>query len=341
MLRKMRPKGGVRHHKRKSAMSTAVIEKKNKAPRQNQNPYLFVVGCPRSGTTLLQRMLNHHPQLAVANDTHFIPLAIKNVRLGVDPPLTFELIEWVRGYRRFARLGLSDAAVSEAAEKARTYSDFVSALYSELGSLHGKPLAGEKTPDYCRHLPRLHTLFPWVRTIHLIRDGRDVALSTLEWAREDKGPGKLALWREEPVAVCALWWRWQVSFGVRDGVDLGPAKYQEVRYEELVAEPERTLRGIATFLDLPFTPEMLAYHEGKTRHKPGLSAKAAWLPPTPGLRDWRTQMAARDLELFEAIAGDFLSSLGYERAVHTISPQIAALAERCQKWWDHEKRGNV
>jgi len=52
-------------------------------------------------------------------------------------------------------------------------------------------------------------------------------------------------------------------------------------------------------------------------------------------------MAARDLELFEAIAGDFLSSLGYERAVHTISPQIAALAERCQKWWDHAKRGNV
>ncbi len=320
-------------------MSTAVIEKKNKTFRQNQNPYLFVVGCPRSGTTLLQRMLNHHPSLAVGYDSLFIPRVIKDVPVGVDPPLTPELIDRVRGFDRFARLGLSDTAIGEAAAKARTYSDFVSALYSEFGRLHGKPLAGEKSPGYCRHLPRLHALFPWSKTIHLSRDGRDVALSILEWGKGQ--PATLELWREEPLAVCALWWRWKVSRGVRDGVDLGPAKYREVRYEELVAEPERTLRGIATFLDLPFAPEMLTYHEGKTRHKPGLSAKAAWLPPTPGLRDWRTQMAGRDVELFEAIAGDLLSSLGYERAVHTISPQIAAVAKRCQKWWDHAKKGNV
>ena len=307
---------------------------KNVTKTLGRNPYLFVVGCARSGTTLLQRMLDHHPQLAVGYDSLFIPRAIRHLAVGIDPPLTPELIEWVRGYRRFARLGLTDDAVREAAAKARTYSEFVSALYSEFGRLHGKPLAGEKSPDYCRHLPRLHALFPWVRTIHIIRDGRDVALSTLDWAREDRGPGRLQLWREEPVAVCALGWRRDVSTGRRDGLDLGSARYCEVSYEDLVSRPDEILRSLAAYLELPFAPEMLYYHQGKTRYKPGLSAKAAWLPPTPGLRDWRTQMAERDLELFEAIAGDLLSTLGYERAVETVSPEIAAVADRCRRWWE-------
>lgn len=302
----------------------------------NQNPYLFVVGCPRSGTTLLQRMLDHHPQLAIANDTHFIPRAIKGLTDRADLLLTPELIERVRGYHRFPRLGLSDTAVSEAAAQAHTYSEFVSALYLAYGRLQGKPLAGEKTPDYVLYLPLLHALFPWVKTVHIIRDGRDVALSTLEWAREDKGPGRLQLWREEPMAVCALWWRWQVSQGRQDGEVLGSARYLEVSYEELVAQPEQTLRGIAAFLKLPFVPEMLTYYEGKIHPNPDLSAKNQWLPPTPGLRDWRTQMADREVELFEAIAGDLLSALGYKRVISTISPEIVTVAEKCQKWWEAE-----
>jgi len=302
----------------------------------NQNPYLFAVGCPRSGTTLLQRMLDHHPQLAVANDSHFIPRVIEDITDNTDPPLTPELVEGVRCYRRFTRLGLSDVIVSEAAVRSQTYREFVSTLYSEYGRLRGKPLAGEKTPDYVRYLPLLHALFPWVRSIHIIRDGRDVALSTLEWAREDKGPGRFELWREEPVAVCALWWRWQVSTGMEDGKVLGPDRYREIKYEDLISRPDEILREITAFLELQFCLEMLDFHVGKTRYEPGLSPKKAWLPPTPGLRDWRTQMAERDVELFEAISGDLLSALGYERGVSTISPEVTAVAERCQRWWESE-----
>lgn len=301
-----------------------------------RNPYVFAVGCPRSGTTLLQRMLDHHPRLGVANDTHFIPHAIDDRSGLVDPPLTPEHVERVRMYRRFPRLGVSDEAVGAAARDALTYGQFVSALYNAWGRERGKPLAGEKTPDYVRYLPLLHGLFPFVRTVHIIRDGRDVALSALEWATETKGPGKLALWKEEPVAVCALWWRRNVAAGRRDGARLGPSRYREARYERLVADPEAELRGIAAFLDLPYAADMAAYHVGKTRSQPGLSAKSAWLPPTLGLRDWRATMAERDVELFEALAGDLLSSLGYERRVHAVSSTVEAVAARCASWWAHE-----
>jgi hypothetical protein len=278
-------------------------------------------------------MLDHHPELAVANDTHFIPRVVNPN--GGDVLLSPELVERVLGYHRFGRLGLDEAAVYRAALRTRTYAEFVGALYEDFGSRRGKPLAGEKTPDYVRYLQLLGRLFPWSRVIHIIRDGRDVALSALEWARPDKGPGRFSLWSVDPIAVCALWWRWQVTTGRTDGRGLG-SWYREIRYEDLVARPRETVEDVCLFLELPFAQKMLAYHVGRQRQEPGLSAKNAWLPPTPGLRDWRTQISERDAEVFEALAGDLLLTLGYERATDSTSPAVRALAQGYRSWWDAE-----
>jgi hypothetical protein len=283
-------------------------------------------------------MLDSHPRLAVANDTHFIPAAVRDRPIDPQIPLTPDIVDRVRQFRTTAgkgvqRLGLGEETITEAAAQATSYRDFVGYLYDQLAAIRGKPFAGEKTPDYVRHLPLLHELFPWATHLHLVRDGRDVALATLEWATPTKGPGRHALWREEPIAVCALWWRWMVRSG-RDGASgLATGVYHEVRYEELVARPAETLRTITEFLELPYSDQMLAYHEGKTRHQPGLPTNKAWLPPTPGVRDWRKQMTRRDLELFEAIAGDLLTELMFERGIDTISPEIREAAARYEQWW--------
>ncbi len=303
----------------------------------SRNPYVFVVGCLRSGTTMLQRMLDSHPQLAVGYDCHFIPSAVRRTPHDVDPPLTPELVARVRAMPRFARLGLADDVPDRVAERAQTYSAFVSGIYAEFGRLHGKPLAGEKAPGYCRHIPRLHALFPQARFIHLIRDGREIALSVRDWG---KGPAKLELSRQEPVAAAALWWRRDVLAGLADGRKLGSARYLEVRYDALVADPHDRLTEIAAFLELPFAESMVNYHQGRTDAKPGRSAKASWLPPTSGLRDWRKDMSERDIELFEAIAGDVLTTLGYERATDRPSQAIGEVADRCRAWWEQNMSGN-
>lgn len=319
------------------------------AMEPGRNPFVFVVGCPRSGTTLLQRMLNNHPLLAVANDTHFIPRALEKgaateiepaVR-GDDVPLTALLVETVRKYHRFSRLGISDEEFERAAAGADTYRELVGALYTAFGRQHGKLYAGEKTPDFVRNLPLLHGLFPQAKSVHIYRDGRDVALSLLDWAHEKKGPGKLELWREQPLAVCALWWRWQVTSGRQAGAVLGMQRYLEVGYEELVNQSKEQLKRIAAFLGLPDSEEMLAYHQGKARPNSGLDAKKAWLPPTAGLRNWRTTMPSRDVELFEALAGDLLSDLGYERAASTISQEVADVAEMCRDCWKKKMAGKL
>ena len=259
-------------------------------PTRARNPYVFVVGCPRSGTTLLQRMLDAHPMLAVANDTHFIPKALKGCEVRADLPLTPDLVERARSYKRFPRLGVPPGAVDAAAEAA-TYGEFVARLYDALAAEHGKPFAGEKTPDYCDVLPLLHLLFPAARVVHIVRDGRDVALSVLEWAHEGKGPGRKALWQEQPMAVSALWWREKVANGRRDGAALGPSTYRELRYEDLVADPERETQGLSEFLGLPPDPAMAGFAEGhahpEKRSDGRVDAKKSWLPATSGLRDWR------------------------------------------------------
>ena len=312
------------------------------APKMEQTPYVFVVGCPRSGTTLLQRMLDHHPQLAVANDTHFIPrvlekLAPEAIAIGTngrDIPLTANLIKGVRTYHRFSRLGLSDEDVDAAAAESKSYQEFVRALYCAFAKHRECPLAGEKTPDYVRHFKLLHGMFPMARMVHLVRDGRDVALSLREWANEHKGPGRVELWKSEPMAVCALWWRWLVGYGRQSGVELGSTHYCEVRYESLIGNVTNSLQEISRFLELPFAAQMAKYHERRTRPDPRLSAKSGWLPPTPGLRDWRQQMSTCDVELFEALAGDLLSEFGYERAFDRISPSINKRARLCIDWWE-------
>lgn len=302
-----------------------------------QNPYVFVVGCPRSGTTLLQRMLDNHPQLTVANDTHFITRAAKKVlRKNPTPALTAELVEAVLTYRRFYRMGLDKNDVRAVARDCPSYAEFVSRLYTLRGTQQKKLLSGEKTPDYCRQIPILHGLFPNARFVHIIRDGRNTALSTLNWATASKGPGKWPLWNEDPVGTCALWWRWQAGKGQHDGNLVDKQRFYQVRYEDLVEAPELQLQAIAEFLDIPYSDSMANYHTGKTRHSPGLSAKKAWLPPVKNLRDWRKDMSAEDTGVFEGIAGKLLRENGYECLQKPPDEAVASRIRRCLSWWESE-----
>jgi hypothetical protein len=236
-------------------------------------------------------------------------------------------------------MGLDDGDIEHAAAGSDTYAGFVSRLYDLRGSSRKKPFSGEKTPDYCRQIPSLHALFPASRFIHIVRDGRDTALSTLGWATESKGPGKWGLWREDPVGTCALWWRWQAGTGDRDGTSLPDGLYHCLRYEDLVSDPRDELAQVAGVLTLPYSEDMVNYHTGRVRSGSGLSAKSAWLPPVQGLRDWRNDMSRDDVCVFESIAGDLLARFGYECRDYRAGAAVSRRISRCLQWWDSEGRG--
>src|SRR5262249_49351538 len=150
--------------------------------------------------------------------------------------------------------------------------------------------------------------------IHLIRDGRDVALSATNWKRK---AGRLAslfrTWGEDPVTTAGFWWEWHGRHGREAGHRLGADSYYEIRYEGLVANPAHECMQVCDFLGLSFHEGMLRFHEGRTRAEAGLDAKNAWQPITSGLRNWRADMEAADLQRFEGAAGDLLDELRYPR----------------------------
>ncbi len=288
------------------------------------NPYVFIVGCPRSGTTLLQRMVNAHPQIAITPESHWIPRLFEK-RRGLTPEgmVTPELIPHLLENPRFTRLQVSGEELEAllGSGQPASYSSFVTAILDLYGKSHGKTLVGDKTPGYVRRIKTLHLLWPTARFVHLIRDGRDVFLSTMHRALKNPKPGVFDTWEEDPATTVALWWELNVRSGRQAGDSLGPKLYYEICYESLVSNPKEECTALCAFLGLPYDEAMLRFHEGQTTPR-------AARPVTPGLRDWRSQMPAGDVERFEAAAGELLDELGYPRAVPRPRPELLESASR-------------
>jgi hypothetical protein len=292
------------------------------------NPFLFIVGCPRSGTTLVRRIVDAHAEIAVTRETHWVVewfrRCAQRTREGFVTP---ELLSGLLKERRFSRLVVDARELEDLLERDEpvSYARFVTAVFDLYGRSRGKPIVGDKTPKYVRHLPTLRALWPDVRIVHVVRDGRDVCLSANGWTRHLVSlERRFPTWRSDPVTTAALWWEWHARAGREDGTASRPELYYELRYESLVADVEAECANLCAFLGVPYDDAMVRFHEGRTKADPGLDAKHAWLPATPGLRDWRTQMPAADVVRFEAAAGKLLEELGYDRAV-TRPPEEAVV----------------
>jgi Sulfotransferase family len=295
--------------------------------RQHE-PAPFVVGVPRSGTTLLRLMLDAHPVLTIPPETHFVPKLITQFEGWVaDGKSTAELreqaFELITTHPRWGDMGLDpDALRSRLAQHdPLTPGDAARSFYAAYAAREGKPRWGDKSPPYAWKAPRIQRGLPEARFIHLIRDGRDVALSLSEvsW-----GPGGL------PEA--ARKWVRDMGRARRRAERLRPGTYMEARYEDLVLDPEPILRRVAEFVDLPWNDAMLAYHETAEARMREVIRELRPLgggtitaeervrqhelvskpPSTSRTGRWKTEMSPDDQEAFRAVAGQLLVELGYE-----------------------------
>jgi hypothetical protein len=304
-------------------MADALRNAPPEAPGEARPPAPFVVGVGRSGTTLLQLMLDAHPELAMPHETGFVPDLIEVAeRPGAAPE---DLLGVITSHRRWGDYGLEESDLLRRFQSLApiTAGDAVRAFYRAYADRAAKPRWGDKTPGYTLHIRRIARAVPEAHFVHLIRDGRDVALSRV---------GSLAL-RPVPIAKAARRWRKRLTRARRQGARV--ENYLEVRYETLVSEPERTLRVICDFLELPWDDQMLRYHEhaeerlreldrdlpgqGRMLTRPAhrrlaLHTRTTEPPTTSRIGRWRTEMSPADRAAFNAEAGELLRALGYERA---------------------------
>lgn len=277
---------------------------------QHRSPFPFIVARGRSGTTLLRAMFDEHRSMSIPDESRFIVQFAKR-RGRYEAEAGFDVERFsndILAHWAFWRWQLPDPVVLDAlsAEPPTDLPAAFRTLYASYATFHGKPRYGDKTPSYVLHIDTLASLFPEAVFIHLIRDGRDVALSYLD-----------ADFGAKTLGQAAISWDRYVRAGRVAGERLGPQRYREVRYEELVREPERVLVDLCAFIDLPYDERMLRYHEHADRLVPSLSHKEhhrnLYRPPTVGLRDWRLELSPADAAVFESLAGDLLEDLGYER----------------------------
>jgi hypothetical protein len=284
-------------------------------------PAPFIGGATRSGTTLLRLMLDAHPDLAIPSETHFVPDMISR---SVEGPVTAsELAGVATGHPRWGDFGLDaeEYASRVAALTPLTAAEAIRAFYRLYAEKQGKSRWGDKTPGYIRKTQPIQRVLPEARFIHMIRDGRDVALSVMPL---NFGPST--------VTEAAELWVKRVSTGRRQRRSAN--HYTEVTYESLIADTEAVLRRVCGFLDLAFDPSMLAYHEraserlaekardlakegGRTQPaeaRVASHALASEAPRADRIGRWRREMSPEDVAAYERIAGPLLAELGYPTA---------------------------
>jgi hypothetical protein len=277
----------------------------------------FIVGSNRSGTTLLRSMFDSHPAMAIPPETYFV-LRMARARRRYEASREFDTPRFISDLSRaggFQRMGLRIDRVRNLLESkpGLDLPEAMRVLFREYAAEHGKARYGDKTPSYVSHIPFLAEVFPEACFIHIIRDGRDVSLSLL-----DNSADRLD--------EAAHFWRACVTAGRDAGRALGPGRYTEVRYEDLVLNPRERLTELCTFLGLDFDDRMLDYRDSAQKwmaatRDPNIH-QSLLKPPTRQVRDWRTAMSRDEIFLFEALNGDLLDELGYERTLDRVTPRL-------------------
>jgi len=250
-------------------------------------------------------MLDRNAALAVPDESYFVPQLARRHRGTVDRAAFVDdlsrlptLVEW----------GLSPEAVAARLGDGMTTGEAISAVFEAYAAERDKPRWGDKTPLYMQHLPLLEKLFPEARFVHLVRDGRDAALSFLSMPSGVMTEG----WgHPRGAAGFACQWATEVRAAQTLGKRVGDGRYFELPYEALVADPSGELRRVCAFAGLEYDDAMLGY-VGETESARKSHQQRLNEPPRVGVRNWRTEMSREDTTAFEAVAGDLLDELGYD-----------------------------
>lgn len=288
-----------------------------------REPFPVIVGCPRSGTSLLAVMLDAHSQLAIPPETSFLPNVMG---LAGDPESLRQRFFDIVTADRMTISNWSDFGLDKNLFRQRlqaipafTIAAGTRAFYALYRESQRKPRAGDKTPGYVFTMQHIQALLPEAHFIHVIRDPRDTAMS---WRKTWFAPS-------QDYHLLGQYWRENVEIGRRAAPKL--RHYREVRFEDLVLQPEAELTRLGAYLSLPYEPAMLdSGARGEARlsrlqgrpHADGrmigreertrIHVNLARPPMAERVAAWRREMTDAERRQVESGAGTLLGELGYD-----------------------------
>jgi len=292
---------------------------------------LFIVGSGRCGTSMLLRIINRFTSIAIPSESHFIPVFKQKLHQYGDLKKKKNILKLIKDIGKFPYVRDWDmefkAEVIAEKVKQYSYAGILNAIYFEYAQQHGKSRWGDKTPWYLRCMSELAELFPNAQFIHIIRDGRDCALSVIE-----------CTWGPKNIYKASLWWKEALENGFREIEKLKKKFsdisniYLEVRYEEILEDPKIQLKKIFEFIGERFNEQIISEFHIKRDNK----------------EMWKSQMSLKQRKLFERVAGDVLKKLEYptefenlkaishtEKIMYLIDNRIKSVKNI---WWDLKRK---
>jgi hypothetical protein len=264
---------------------------------------IFIVGSPRSGTTLLRNMLNRHPAIAICRATdfyHYVYLRRKSFGdlsdFGNRQRLVKEYLRLQRIQRMQVDLGPLESILLR---EGVSYRAFFACLCRYYADVHGKRRCGEKNARHAMFTETLCEWYPGARILHIVRDPRDAVASLL----------RMPFAPNNPIGAARLW----LAHNRAALRSQGRPQYLQVRYEQLVAEPEGSLKRICDFVGEDYSPDQLVPNRDSTADRPWLH-RAQEQVTSQRVQTWRRELSANDLSLVEWAIGSDMKVFGYEPA---------------------------
>lgn len=274
---------------------------------------VFVLGCGRSGTTLLYHMLLSAGGFAIyraeSNAINLLEPRFGNLSLKRNKERLMQA--WLAS-KLFKRSGLEAETIkAKVMADCRNGGDFLRILMEEIARSQHVERWAECTPEHLLHLKRIKETIPDALIIHIIRDGRDVALSNAKLGYVSR-----AWWDHSPnVLACGLYWEWIVRKGRADGSKLG-ADYTEVRFEDLISNPHPVLARLSAFIEQELDYDYIHKIGIGSVSEPNTSFKEDAEGEFNPIGRWKSGYTPELLATLEGLVGGLLEELGYALATN-------------------------
>ena len=274
---------------------------------------------PRSGTTLFSSILDAHPDIAISPETHFYTRCRHREEGANREPSLEKLWTCLQQQPGFRDMAFSDEEKQRIQERISAGQDgppagVLRAVETTYAERSGAEAWGEKTPDHLQHVPDILHDFPDAVVVAIVRDPRDVCLSLRGMP-----------WNYDSLPESALKWRRYARLTEDFRRDYA-SQFREVRYEDLLEDPERVVRRILEWIGASFDASVLAYHERQAG--PADAQREPWKEKAyqsidPGNKNkWRDQMAPGERMVVERVAGSMMRAKDYVPQSTTIDAAL-------------------
>ncbi|NVO01944.1 MAG: sulfotransferase [Bacteroidetes bacterium] len=297
-------------------------------------PFFFIIGRPRSGTTLLRYLFDAHPNVIIPTECNFIlSLAGRyQNKKEFDKQTLTKFFTDLRQTRFFETLSIDTNLLEKRILdidkniKYQTLCKIVSSSYISLNTKKDVKIIGDKNPSYSsENFHKIFQLFPDAKFIHLIRDYHDHIVSM------QKGNFKLP-----SAAYMAILWKKSIRI-LAKYKKKKPENFFTIKYETFVENPEFHMKDICQFLELPFDKEMFEFITKKENHEalqPNIDFSKqhqSLFKPIDKSRigKWSILLTGNDLAAVEIVAGKTGKEFGYEYSQHKLKLRILFLLIKC------------